>query len=215
MTTEAPEQVARPRGGAAGSSMLLLALALVGAGCDRGEVQHFRVPKEAAPAAGDMTGTRAMPASAEVAPPPAPTGGETLRWTLPVGWTEQASAGGMRFATLTPREPGVDVSVTVLPGPAGGELANVNRWRNQIGLPPLDDAALAASRKIVASKAGPISLYDFTAEGAKRSRVVAGFTVSGGNTWFVKMSGEAKAVQGARPAFVKLMESLRFDASHP
>jgi hypothetical protein len=201
-------------------------LAIVGAtaltlvACQREEVQHFRVPK-ATPA----PSLAATPASAGMAPagmagdvPPAatPTGADALRWKLPRGWTEARSPGGMRYATLAPpaSEPKVDVSVVVLPGPAGGELANVNRWRGQIGLPSLDEAALGAARKRVKARAGEVSLYDFSSEGAKKTRVVAGFTVTGGNTWFVKMSGDADAVATHRSAFVSLLESLRLDAAN-
>jgi hypothetical protein len=105
----------------------------------------------------------------------------------------------------------VDVSVTVLAGDAGGELANVNRWRNQIGLPPIDEATLARARKPVASKLGPVSLYDFTSDAAPRRRVVAGWTQVAGNTWFVKMSGDEGPVGAARPDFVRIVESLRLE----
>ena len=46
------------------------------------------------------------------------------------------------------------------------------------------------------------------------TRVVAGFTVSRGNTWFVKMTGDADAVASHRGAFVNLLESLRLDAAN-
>jgi hypothetical protein len=118
----------------------------------------------------------------------------------------------MRFATLKPPVAGkVDASVVVLPGPAGGELANVNRWRGQIGLPPLDEAGLAKARKVMATKAGPLKVYDFTSEAAPRSRLVAGLTEVGAETWFVKMTGDADAVGAARADFMKLLGSLRLE----
>jgi hypothetical protein len=187
---------------------LLLAAA---AACRQDDVAHYRVGKERAePAAvaqpAGMTG--------DLPPPPAPEGGK-LRWTLPKGWTQEKGGAAMRYATLKAPVPGrLDVSVVVLPGPAGGELANVNRWRNQIGLAPIDDAALAKARAPVATKAGPISLYDFTSEGQTRSRVVAGLATVEGSTWFIKMTGDAAAVAAARPDFIRLVESLRLDAAN-
>ncbi|HET7826910.1 MAG TPA: hypothetical protein VFK90_16360, partial [Anaeromyxobacter sp.] len=165
---------------------------------------------KAAPAPSTLAATApaGMPGDVPAAGRPASGG---LRWTLPSGWTE-AQGGQMRFATLKPPVQGkVDASVVVLPGPAGGELANVNRWRNQIGLPPIDEAALAAARKIVQTKAGPLKVYDFTNGGKTGTRVVAGLTESGGNTWFVKLSGDAAAVGAARDDFMKLLRSLRFE----
>jgi hypothetical protein len=59
---------------------------------------------------------------------------------------------------------------------------------------------------------GPVSVYDFTSDGQKKSRVVAGLAEDRGSTWFVKLSGDAEAVSAARPAFMTLLESLRPDA---
>jgi hypothetical protein len=185
-------------------------LAVAAAGCSREDVTHYRVQRQAPPPSATMPASVAggMPPSADL--PPTPKGGG-LRWTLPTGWTESAG-GQMRFATLKPPVAGrVDASVVVLPGPAGGELANVNRWRNQIGLPPVDAAALAKARTIVKTRAGPLRVYDFTSEAEPRSRVVAGLTESKGATWFVKITGDAAAVGAARPDFMKLLGSLRFE----
>ncbi len=140
--------------------------------------------------------------------PPKPTGAAQLAWTLPKGWTQEMT-GGIRFATFKPPAAGnVDVYCVVLPGPAGGELANVNRWRSQIGLPAIDQAALTAGRKELKSKAGAVSLYDFTSEGNKKSRLVAGLLVSGDSTWFFKMTGDADAAQKLLPDFTALVQSL-------
>lgn len=198
---------------------LLGAIALIAAaGCSREDVTHSRVAKPAPPlpaspaamaGAGGMTAGMAggMPEGMDV-PSSAKAGG--LRWTLPTGWTESAG-GQMRYATLKPPVAGrIDASVVVLPGPAGGELANVNRWRNRIGL-PIDEAALVKARTVVRTKAGPLHVYDFTADGQPRNRVVAGLTSARGDTWFVKVTGDAAAVGAARADFMKLIGSLRFE----
>jgi hypothetical protein len=105
----------------------------------------------------------------------------------------------------------IDGSVVVLPGPAGGELQNVNRWRGQIGLGAIDEAALAAARRPLPTKAGKVSVFDFTSDGQAKSRVIAGLLEAGGSTWFVKLTGDAGAVDAARPDFMKLLESLRLE----
>jgi hypothetical protein len=194
----------------------LAALALTA--CQRDPVAHYRVPKSQVPAADAMPpgGGMAAPGSdmaggaAAVPPPPQVEGG--LRWTLPSGWKETRGGGQMRYATLTAPVTGkVDVSVIVLPGPAGGELANVNRWRNQIGLPPLAEGDLPANRKPLRTKAGELSVYDFSSDGTKKTRTIAGLTSADGNTWFVKMTGDAEAVASASPAFLELLGSLRLE----
>lgn len=188
--------------------LLLLAAALAaGTACRREGISHFRVPKEsAAPAA--PAGTTDEPA-----PPPAPSQGATLKWTLPSGWSEE-KGGGMRYATL--KAPGagkVDISVTFLPGSAGGELANVNRWRGQIGLPPLEEPALAKARTALKTKAGSLVAFDFNgAGGSAGSRMVVGLlTTADGHSWFLKMVGDEAAVGRLKPEFIRLLEGLRLD----
>ena len=136
--------------------------------CQREGVSHVRVPKEAdqpppSMGGGGMGGGNM--AGGQLPPPPPVAGDKALQWLLPPGWTARMD-GGMRYATLTPPQDAgkVEVSVVTLAGPAGGELANVNRWRGQIGLPPVEEAALAGLRKPLRSAAGPIALYDFESE---------------------------------------------------
>jgi hypothetical protein len=150
-----------------------------------------------------------MPGMAgDVPAPPAPTGADALRWKLPAGWGE-SFPGGMRFATFkVPGAGKIDGSVVTLPGDAGGELPNVNRWRGQIGLGPTDAAGLAAARTAVKSRVGVVNVYDFTSEGSKKSRLIAAILMVEGSSWFIKLTGDAEPVTAARPAFLKLLESL-------
>ncbi len=200
------------------SEIVFAVVLSLAAGCRRDEVTHFTVPKEQAAPAGALAAPSPMmgsasPSAGTVPPPPPPSERGSLKWTLPKGWNQTLGTGGMRYATLkAPVEGRVDVSVVVLPGPAGGELANVNRWRGQIGLGPVDDAALATLRRVVRTKAGSLFLYDLESEGTVRSHMTAGMIeAADGNTWFLKMVGDAGAVAKARPAFVQLLESIRFD----
>lgn len=212
-------QPAFDRPGALLGAALCAALALQA--CNRDKVTQYTVDKGNAPAPmapaaapavpGGMSG--AMPGgmgAGEVPPPPRPANG--LKWTLPKGWSE-GPGGGMRYATLKPPVQGkVELSVVVLPGPAGGELNNVNRWRGQIGLLPIDDAGLAAARKAVQTRIGPVSVFDFTSEGQVKSRMVTGLiTAADGNTWFLKLTGDADPVGKAKADFMKLLETLRLD----
>lgn len=198
-------------------TLTILTAALSLAGCQRDEVTHARVPKaapvEAGAAQAPPAGMQAMPPgmAGDVPAPPAPTGSSALKWKLPKGWT-QSLAGGIRYATLKAAAAGrVDVSVVVLPGSAGGELANVNRWRGQIGLAPIDEPALATARKTIQTPAGTVSVYDFTSEGKAKTRMVAGLLSADGNSWFIKMVGDADPVGASRSDFLYLLETLRFD----
>lgn len=76
------------------------------------------------------------------------------QWSLPSGWTQQP-ASGLRFATLviegTPR---LETTVTVLPVGDGdlqdGILANLNRWRGQLSLPPMKKEQLGGETETLA-----------------------------------------------------------------
>jgi hypothetical protein len=204
-----------------GAWLVAGALLLVATGCRRDEVTSYRVakavpPAEAAPAGDSMGASHRAPPpppgmAGDVPIPPTPSGAEALKWTLPGGWG-QSFPGGMRFATFkVPGAGKIDGSVVTLPGDAGGELANVNRWRGQIGLGPTDAAGLAAARTTVKTRVGPANLYDFTSEGAKRSRLLAATLLVDGSSWFIKLTGDAEPVSAARPAFLKLLESLHRD----
>jgi hypothetical protein len=204
-----------------GAWLVAIALLLLVAGCRREEVTSYRVAKDVPPpsegAADDSMGASHRPAApppgmaGDVPAPPTPRGADALKWTLPAGWG-QSFPGGMRFASFkVPGTGKIDGSVVTLPGDAGGELANVNRWRGQIGLGPTDDAGLTAARTTVKARAGVANVYDFTSEGARKSRLIAAIIMVDGSSWFIKLTGDAEPVSAARPAFLKLLESLHRD----
>ncbi len=173
--------------------------ALLTTACREESITRARVPK-------DEDGA----ASVAAAPASRPKG---LRWELPDGWKEIPSSG-MRLATFVP--PGglkTEATVVALPGDSGGELANANRWRGQIGLPPTDAAGMAAARTTVATKAGRAAVYDFTSAGPGRTRLIAAVLSAGGTTWFFKLRGDAAATESAREGFLALIKGLTPDAS--
>lgn len=177
--------------------LLPLALLTAFAACRKDPIEVRVVPKEDAPAA-------------ELAPPERATG---VRWTAPAGWKE-IPGSGMRVATFElPKADGkAEVTVVALAGDVGGELANVNRWRGQLALPPIAEADLPPARATVRTSLGAMLLYDFTGEGEK-TRLVAGMIQVSGTMWFFKLMGDEKAVAAAKPAFLKLLEGLKNDAA--
>jgi hypothetical protein len=168
------------------------------AACQKDRIEVRVVPKEDSPAAGLATPSR-------------PSG---LRWTAPAGWKERAGSG-MRVASfeLPKTEGKAEVTVVALPGDVGGELANVNRWRGQLALPPIESADLPPARATVRTRLGALFVYDFTSSDQKRTRLVAGMIQVSGTMWFFKLMGDEKAVAAAKPAFLKLLEGLKNDAA--
>ena len=97
-------------------------------------------------------------------------------------------------------------------------LMNVNRWRDQLGLPELDEAQLMdALKKVKVGSADGLAV-DFTGPGkppGKGQRRILGVVVSRqGLTWFIKMDGPADLVGDQKAAFDKFLGSVKFDGGN-
>lgn len=195
-----------------------LLLAATCSACKEDVVTHTRIAKsehKAAPPQAPppgMGGGMDGAAGNAVTPPPRPEAATALKWTLPQGWTQE-DGSGMRYATIKPTSEGkIEISVVMLPGMAGGELANANRWRGQLGLEPVDEAGLAAIKKALTTKAGPVAVFDFVSDGQQKSRMIAGLLADkDGRTWFLKMVGDEAPVAASQADFSHLLETLHFD----
>jgi hypothetical protein len=142
----------------------------------------------------------------ETAPPS--SSGETpanFAWQIPEGWNS-LPPGQMQVAKFAlPSKDGAsgEVSVSIFPNDTGGILANINRWRKQIGLGEVDEAALA-------SVVAPLPNVDgaFLVELANGNRKLLGAIVPRDAQWFFyKMLGDKEAVDAEQAAFVKFASS--------
>jgi hypothetical protein len=137
--------------------------------------------------------------------------GPGLQWTAPAGWqSEPASA--MRKATY--RVTGAagataELAVTAFPGDVGGELANVNRWRNQLGLAPLSATELTPAVTRLTVNRLEVSVVDFTnAAAAPATRLLGAIVPFGEATWFFKFTGPPELLEAEKAAFFALVQSL-------
>jgi hypothetical protein len=162
----------------------------------------------AAPSAGGDSAAMAPPARLGSSVMPTPQAGD-LVWKLPAGWTETGPTG-MRAATLLPPGGVPECTVFKFGGVAGGMLSNVNRWRGQVGLEPLTEATLStqlAERKI----AGGAATAEFCDMTGPKGRVIGAVVVGAEGTWFFKMqSTDASKVEGLKPGFLQVVDSLSF-----
>src|SRR5271166_1099215 len=143
-------------------------LLVVAAGCGRDSVKVYHVDTNdvaiAAPAPAPAAAPVAMPATMPNGlPVPDNSALPSLQYTQPAGWEKKAPTQ-MRVASFGVSQDGkqADISVIPLGGMAGTDLANVNRWRGQIGLaalPETDVATLAGKIKVGDQ---PADLYDLT-----------------------------------------------------
>jgi hypothetical protein len=188
-------------------AVLLLLAALTG--CDRGQVREYQVAKEQVPPS--------KPAAALPPGHPDVSGGAvpSLQYKRPEGWQE-AAPGEMRAASF--RVAGkdgkeADVSVIPLPGLAGTDLANVNRWRSQVGLGPVSEAELATLAQPAEIAGQSAKLYEQAGTNSgsgDRSRILAAITRRDGTAWFFKMTGDDALVAEQKPTFIEFLKSVSF-----
>jgi hypothetical protein len=88
------------------------------------------------------------------------------RFTPPSGWTTQVQGGGGIVAASFTGAGGARITATRLANDGGGDLANINRWRGQLGLAPL---ALASAWSLPALPFPVDPLRDLHALGAGRA----------------------------------------------
>ncbi len=125
----------------------------------------------------------------------------------PPGWKEVAPKP-LSLKSFQAANGTVDITITPLSGPAGGLGANINRWRGQVGLAPVDNAKAEADAKPVPSSAGKALLVDLAGTGSGAKSIIAGIVAKGSDTWFIKMMGPAEAVAKEKANLVDLLKTL-------
>jgi hypothetical protein len=142
------------------------------------------------------------PAMPQVA---APTSSKPeIKWDVPPDWSP-GPASAMRYASFAAPKDNVDISVVTFPGDGGDDLGNINRWRQQLGLPPAD----ANASNIVPLKTNETTFSTIDIAGTN-TRTVAAWTRKGGRAWFFKLTGPSNGVEKEKPNFVKFVQSVRF-----
>lgn len=155
----------------------------------------------------------ANPAKATV---PAPVAGGAaklpLTYRLPEGWTEQPPKP-FRLVGFLVTEGGQSAETTI--STAGGNLLdNINRWRGQIQLPPIDDRELTRQVReleVDGVKSSYVELTGPESAGAKRESILGVIVVRGGQNWFIKMKGPADLVAKQKSKFEEFVRSVRFE----
>lgn len=197
------------------SAAAIILILAAGCGRDTVKVYHVDASDDATqippPIATPALPTNSMPATMPAGlPAPDNSGLPPLKYVLPDGWQEKAESQ-MRVASFGISENGktADVSVVPLGGMAGGDFANVNRWRGQVGLPPATDDDIAKLAEKITVAGQPADLYD-VAGGAQR---ILGVILHRDDTaWFFKMTGDADLVEKQKSAFVSFLKTLQFGA---
>jgi hypothetical protein len=107
-----------------------------------------------------------------------------------------------------------DIIITRMPATGSGSyIANINRWRGQVGLPASNqDDPQPVKPLIFAGVDG--MLFDYTGPGepGKIKRMLLAWAPRGEEWWFFKMLGPAEMVAQQESAFNEFMKSVQFES---
>lgn len=203
--------------------LFFVAVGLALAGCkDNERVHSDNVPKEPMADA-----SPAMPAMSAMAPgqssPPgtqaATNGAGTLTWTLPDGW-KALPAQGMRVANfqVDPSQPDLVLTVIPLPPGAGELVANVNRWQQQLELPPSPpDQMKSVVTEVDLTNGLKAQMVDLKGNpkpsaGGPQMRILAAIVPQGDQFYFFKLAGPSDVLEKQKASFEKFVSSIRGSA---
>jgi len=197
----------------------LFSLALLG--CGQEEISIYKIPKEnLSNSASALDSSQNLPPDhppiSEQAGSPIPLhhAGE-LHWNPSGEWVEKPASGMRQASYVLEGTKGLtaDISVVSLGGQAGGLLANVNRWRGQLELPPTNGKTLKTQSEKIMTRAGPVTLVDIVSsknliQDQYKKRLLTGILERNDKTWFFKMMGEDSLVRNAKPSFIQFLKSI-------
>ena len=187
-------------------------------GCKEREIATYRAPKDPPPAmpgmppASDAATTPSAPGDQSMANTAVPTAaGSDLVWTAPATWTAKPN-GPMRKGSFSVKGDGgdADLSITAFPGSTGGLLANVNRWRGQLGLAPFGEDEMETHAVHVDAGDLHMVVVDFAGNsGAKSARILGAIVPHDTDTWFFKLMGPDALVESQKPAFLEFLHTVK------
>jgi len=182
-------------------------------GCNGSETQPTTPPAPTMPAAKTELppGHPPIDMSQQTLPPGTSADAANPQWTVPANW-QPGKISSMRRASYVVKGDGdkaAEIVVTVFPGDVGGLVANVNRWRGQIGLAPVaaEEIAGLTTKVTVAGEAATQVDFKNVASGA---RMIVVTVPHAGNSWFYKLTGDAALVEAQKTDFIKFVQSVKY-----
>ena len=132
-----------------------------------------------------------------------------LSWSAPDHW-KPGPASGMRLGSYVVERHSHTSEVTIisLPGNSGSLLANINRWRGQVGLGSIESKDLSSITETISIRGKDITFV--TLHGTNGSIHAALFKLKN-STVFVKHSGDKHTIDEESVIFEGFVRGLRFD----
>jgi hypothetical protein len=150
-------------------------------------------------------------------PPGAAASGPNPEWSVPKDW-QVGNGSAMRRATFEVKGSdgqSAEVVVSSFPGDVGGLVANINRWRGQIGLAPIAPDEVSGITTDLVVNGVKATMADFKADSAPAGktqppRMIVVTIPNAGNSWFFKITGDAPLVEAQKETFLRFVQSVKF-----
>lgn len=201
--SNAEGRIARARIGTFASTSLVIITSFFLTSCNP-KIEVYEIPKE------DYSKTKKLASTPIEAQP------ISIKWKAPSHWITQEASGMRQGSFLVKKgENSADISITSFPGDTGSQLANVNRWRGQLELPPLSEQELPKPWYIFKVQERSILVWDIVSKKPLKdqktmTRMLIASLKETDRTWFFKMMGDDKLVQSERDAFIAFLKELQF-----
>jgi hypothetical protein len=145
-----------------------------------------------------------------------PDGVDSLNYQVPEGWKEMKRTPGRMFRygfRVEDAANSAEITLTPFPGVAGGIGANVNRWREELGLSvlPIDEAKKEGQAIVVDDiKAVYVDYSGTNHRTGKAARTLGVICPHKTEAWFIKMIGAPELVAKQQSAFELFVRSIHF-----
>ncbi len=132
-------------------------------------------------------------------------------YKAPAAWKLDPERRPMREQTYHVGDPAKNTLVIVSRLPAetytNNPLANINRWRDQVGLGPVEQLSDQPSRKLTIGGVEG-SIYDLV--GPRGGRQILALVTLGGDIWYFKIIGHTTVIDAEKENFESFLMSIRF-----
>lgn len=177
--------------------LVSMAIACGMSGCDEDAIHGYIVPKDAP-----------MPVQQPAAAAPAQ---DAAMWVKPPDWRvdPQGSQFAMASFLAGPDDPQgvVKITLTRFGGDGGGVIANLNRWRGQLGLPPVTSLDEQPHTPVTLHQT-PAILVNLTGDNGQGMVGVLAFRKT--DSWFVKATGPTAVLEEqVRPSLDAFIASIQ------
>lgn len=144
----------------------------------------------------------------------APKDPPLLTWTLPADWHKVSFNHRLQYAAFTGGDGAESVKITVsylFPNANGAKdlLLNVNRWRRQLGLPPVAASELAPLVSLSSQPGKTMQIVDLSG-GENGQRIRAMIVPRRDRIWFFKMTGTTDQVASHQQVFDAFARSVQY-----